>query len=106
MKSRAGAKVCCPIPVPPASTAAPIATGWSLRRGGWRARRSDPQPETGGRQGRGKDARWKSPKADFPTALGNPAKCAGFPRIIKGRPFEVGFECDAKLYRKEHPYGH
>src|ERR1039458_4426301 len=79
MKSRAGAKVCCPIPVPPASTAAPIATGWSLRRGGWRARRSDPQPETGGRQGRGKDARWKSPKADFPTALGNPAKCAGFP---------------------------
>jgi len=29
-----------------------------------------------------------------------------FPRIIKGRPFEVGFECDAKLYRKEHPYGH
>src|ERR1017187_9806834 len=27
-------------------------------------------------------------------------------RIIKGRPFEVGFECDAKLYRKEHPYGH
>ena len=45
----------------------------SLRR----ARRSDPQPETGGRQGRGKDARWKSPKADFPTALGNPAKRAG-----------------------------
>jgi hypothetical protein len=29
-----------------------------------------------------------------------------FPRIIKGRPFEVGFEYDAKLYRKEHPYGH
>ena len=27
-------------------------------------------------------------------------------RIIKGRPFEVGFECEAKLYRKEHPYGH
>ena len=26
-------------------------------------------------------------------------------RIIKGRPFEVGFECEAKLYRKEHPYG-
>ena len=24
----------------------------------------------------------------------------------KGRPFEVGFEGDAKLYRKEHPYGH
>ena len=47
----------------------------SLRR----ARRSDPQPETGGRQGRGKDAGWKSPKADFPTPRGNPAKCAGFP---------------------------
>jgi hypothetical protein len=27
-------------------------------------------------------------------------------RIIKGRPFEVGFECEAKLYRKEHPYEH
>jgi hypothetical protein len=27
-------------------------------------------------------------------------------RIIKGRPFEVDFECEAKLYRKEHPYGH
>jgi hypothetical protein len=26
--------------------------------------------------------------------------------IIKGHPFEVGFECEAKLYRKEHPYGH
>jgi hypothetical protein len=25
-------------------------------------------------------------------------------RIIKGRPFEVGFECEAELYRKEHPY--
>ncbi len=24
-------------------------------------------------------------------------------RIIKGRPFEVGFECDPELYRKEHP---
>jgi len=24
-------------------------------------------------------------------------------RIIKGCPFEVGFECDAELYRKEHP---
>jgi hypothetical protein len=33
-------------------------------------------------------------------------KGRGFPRIIKGRPFEVGFVCDAKLYRKEHPYGH
>src|ERR1019366_4128360 len=29
--------------------------------------------------GRGKDAPWKSPKTDFPSALGNPAKCAGFP---------------------------
>jgi hypothetical protein len=27
-------------------------------------------------------------------------------RIIKGRPFEVGFECKAELYRKEHPYEH
>ncbi len=27
----------------------------------------------------GKDAPWKSPKTDFSTALGNPAKCAGFP---------------------------
>ena len=26
-----------------------------------------------------KDARWKSQKTDFPTALGNPAKCARFP---------------------------
>jgi hypothetical protein len=59
-----------------------------------------------GATGCGKDARWKSQKADFPTPLGNPANPAGFPRIIKGRPFEVGFECDAKLYRKEHPYGH
>jgi hypothetical protein len=24
-------------------------------------------------------------------------------RIIKGRPFEIGFGCDAKLYRKGHP---
>jgi hypothetical protein len=31
---------------------------------------------------------------------------ASSPRIIKGRSFEVGFECEAKLYRKEHPYGH
>jgi hypothetical protein len=27
-------------------------------------------------------------------------------RIIKGRPFEVGFECEVKLYRREHPYEH
>jgi len=25
-------------------------------------------------------------------------------RIIKGRPFEVGFECGSELYREEHPY--
>ncbi len=31
------------------------------------------------RTGCGKDARWKSHKADFPTSLGNPAKTAGFP---------------------------
>ncbi|HEX7424666.1 MAG TPA: hypothetical protein VF311_12390 [Terriglobales bacterium] len=36
-------------------------------------------PETGGTRGRRKDAPWKSQTADFPTALGNPAKCAGFP---------------------------
>jgi transposase len=61
--------------------------GWNLEPQLWaarlrslrRARRSDPRPKTGGRQGRGKDAGWKSPKADFPTPLGNPAKCAGFP---------------------------
>ena len=47
----------------------------SLRR----ARQSYPQPQTGGRQGRGKDAPWKSQTTDFPTALGNPAKYAGFP---------------------------
>ena len=29
--------------------------------------------------GRGKAAPWKSPKAGFPTELGNPAKDAGFP---------------------------
>ena len=55
--------------------------GWNLEPQLWaarlrslrRARRSAAQPETGGRQGRGKDAGWKSPKADFPTPLGNPA---------------------------------
>src|SRR6516162_723194 len=45
-----------------------------------------------GRQRCGKDAPWKSPKADFSPALGNPAKSAGFPRIIEGRPFEVASE--------------
>ena len=29
--------------------------------------------------GRGKDAQWKSPTADFSTELGNPAEGAGFP---------------------------
>jgi hypothetical protein len=32
-----------------------------------------------GGKGCGKAARWKSQKADFPPALGNPAKNAGFP---------------------------
>jgi transposase len=32
-----------------------------------------------GATGCGKAARWKSHKPDFPTALGNPANCAGFP---------------------------
>jgi len=32
-----------------------------------------------GATGCGKAARWKSPKADFPTSLGNPAKNAGLP---------------------------
>jgi len=35
--------------------------------------------KNGGATGCGKDARWKSPKADFPTSLGNPANGAGFP---------------------------
>ena len=35
--------------------------------------------ENGGATGCGKDAGWKSHKTDFPTSLGNPAKCAGFP---------------------------
>ena len=30
------------------------------------------QQQNGGATGCGKDARWKSPKADFPTSLGNP----------------------------------
>jgi hypothetical protein len=76
----------------------------------WRALEKDrmvtSSRKNDGATGCGKAARWKSQKTDFPTSLGNPANPAGFPRIIKGRPFEVGFECDAKLYRKEHPYGH
>ena len=67
----------------------------SLRR----ARRSYPQLETGGGQGRGKAAPWKSPTTNFPTALGNPAKCAGFPLSHRlgcgyGRLTETGhFTC-------------
>ena len=38
-------------------------------------------------------------------AAGAPADISETRRIIKGRPIEVGFECDAKLYREEHPYG-
>ena len=50
------------------------------RLGRYTARRSiDLVNQTAGATGRGKDAGWKSPKADFPTALGNPAKRAGFP---------------------------
>src|ERR1017187_9456526 len=39
---------------------------------------------------------WKSPKTDFPTPLGNPAKCAGFPLLewpaacFTGRTILVG----------------
>src|ERR1019366_3567180 len=54
----------------------------------------------GRRNGCGKAAPWKSPKPDFSTELAHRPKSARFARIIKGRPFEVGFECDAKLYRK------
>ena len=35
--------------------------------------------KNGGATGCGKDAGWKSQKADFPTPLGNPANPAGFP---------------------------
>ena len=35
--------------------------------------------ENGVATGCGKDAGWKSHEADFPTPLGNPANCAGFP---------------------------
>jgi hypothetical protein len=33
----------------------------------------------------GKDAPWKSPKADFSTSLGNPAKNAEFPLFTQPR---------------------
>jgi hypothetical protein len=43
-------------------------------------RRGGPgRDKNAGATGCGKAARWKSPKADFPTALGNPATYAGFP---------------------------
>jgi hypothetical protein len=36
-------------------------------------------------EGCGKDAPWKSPKADFSSSLGNPAKNAGFPLSTQPR---------------------
>ena len=51
-----------------------------------------------GATGCGKDAGWKSQKADFPTPLGNPANPAGFPlshslgdceRFTKNRTFHL-----------------
>ena len=36
-------------------------------------------------EGCGKDAPWKSPKADLSTSLGNPAKNAGFPLFTQPR---------------------
>jgi putative transposase len=49
--------------------------------------------------GRGKDARWKSPKADFPTELGNPAEGAGFP--LSHRPDGCG--CVTTTTTSENP---
>jgi hypothetical protein len=47
-----------------------------------------------GATGYGKDAGWKSQKADFPTPLGNPANPAGFPLSHSpgdyGRVFKSG----------------
>jgi putative transposase len=43
-------------------------------RQGWLTKQNENAAGDGG-----KDAPWKSPKADFSTALGNPAKSAGFP---------------------------
>jgi len=43
------------------------------------ARSGDRSNANGGATSCGKDAPGKSPKPDFSTALGNPAKCAGFP---------------------------
>jgi len=44
-----------------------------------RAGRGSGADNHAGAKGCGKDAGWKSQKDDFPTLLGNPAKCAGFP---------------------------
>ena len=42
-------------------------------------------PPKRGAKSCGTDAPWKSQKADFSTALGNPAQCAGFPRFQRRR---------------------
>jgi nucleotide-binding universal stress UspA family protein len=42
-------------------------------------------------------------KAACPVFVLGPKVRASKQRIIKGRPFEVGFECDPELYRKECP---
>jgi hypothetical protein len=52
-----------------------------------------------GATGCGKDARWKSPKADFPTSLGNPAKGAGFP--LSHSPDDYG-----RVTNYEHSIGY
>ena len=63
------------------------ASGWhpSLTHGPHRlgrytaAGQATARRQNAGATGCGKDARWKSHKADFPTSLGNPANPAGFP---------------------------
>src|SRR5438132_1201677 len=65
----------------------PSTPGRKLQRHPWTAPpgpiqrpRGDPgRQQNAARTGCGKAARWKSPKPDFPTSLGNPAKSAGFP---------------------------
>ena len=57
------------------------------------------QPDTGC----GKAAPWKSPKADFPTALGNPAKSAGFPLShTRGRGSRVTYQMARQPTPKLH----
>jgi len=51
----------------------------------------DIEPSAAG-QGRGKDAAWKSQKNYFPTPLGNPAKCAGFPLSNRLFDYEMNFQ--------------